>query len=415
MTEQTISPASNAKRRRNGLVIVGLMVLLAALIWGTWHWLHGRYLESTDNAYVAGNVIQITSQIAGTVTDIGVEETDYAQSGQWLIKLDPTDAKVALEQAQAQLAQTVRETRALYANVGALQAQLSARQADAVRAQTDLSKLEEDVRRRTPLLSSGAVGKEEYEHAQQLVNTARQSWLAAQAAVQVAKEQLLASQSQTDGVAVANHPSVERAAARLREAYLALQRCQLVAPINGHIAKRSVQLGQRIQAGAPLMTLVALDQVWVDANFKESQLQNLRIGQKAELTADLYGEKVTYHGQLVGLGAGTGAAFALLPAQNATGNWIKVVQRVPVRIGLDAKELVNHPLRIGLSMEVNVDTHEQTGKILSDASREARSSSTSVYQLQEQSAQQLVSKIIAANLGHAGKSVKPNGVHPTAP
>lgn len=391
--------AQMSARRRQGLTLIAAAVAVSALAWGGWHWFHGRHHQNTDNAYVAGNVVQITPQVGGTVTAIGADDNDFVQAGQVLVKLDAADATVALAQAEAQLAQTVREVRGLFANTATLQAQLQAREADAVRAQTELARLEDDVRRRTPLVASGAVGREEFEHTQQQATVARQAVAAAHAAVLAAREQLAASQAQTEGTAVAEHPAVQRAAAKVREADLALQRIDLVAPIDGHIAKRGVQLGQRVQAGAPLMTLVALDRLWVDANFKESQLQNLRIGQSAELQADVYGSKVTYHGKVEGLGAGTGAAFALLPAQNATGNWIKVVQRVPVRIALDPQELAAHPLRVGLSMDVTVDTQDQSGKALADAPRSAPAAATGVFAAQERAAQQRVDRIIAANLG----------------
>ena len=217
--------------------------------------------------------------------------------------------------------------------------------------------------------------------------------------MQAAREQLAASQTQTEGTTVEAHPNVLRAAAKVHEAYLAMQRATLLAPLDGHVAKRGVQIGQRIAAGAPLMTLVALDQLWVDANFKESQLQQLRIGQKAELHADVYGTKVVYHGTVVGLGAGTGAAFALLPAQNATGNWIKVVQRVLVRIVLVAQELASHPLRVGLSMEATVDIRDQEGKSLSDIPRTTPVAATTVFDDQMRDADAYVAKIISANLG----------------
>ena len=219
--------------------------------------------------------------------------------------------------------------------------------------------------------------------------------------MQAAREQLVASQAMVDGTSVADHPAVQRAAARVREAYLALQRATLLAPADGQVAKRNVQLGQRVQAGSPVMTVVSLNDLWVDANFKESQLQGLRIGQPAELEADVYGTKVVYHGKVVGLGAGTGAAFALLPAQNATGNWIKVVQRVPVRISLDAKELAEHPLRVGLSMNVTVDTADQSGKLLSDQPRTQPASATDVYNTPDRDADALVKRLIASNLGRA--------------
>lgn len=350
----TATEANTARRR--GLTLIAAAVALAGLGWGGWHWMNGRHFESTDNAYVAGNVVQITPQVGGTVVAIGADDTDFVRTGQVLVKLDPADARVALEQAEAQLAQTVREVRQLYANTATLKAQVSLRQADLARVQADAARLQDDVNRRAPLTASGAVGKEEFQHATAQLNAAKSSVAAAQSAVLAAQEQLAASQTQTDGTTVEQHPGVQRAAARVREAYLAVQRAQLVAPLDGHVAKRGVQVGQRVQAGAPLMTIVPLSDLWVDANFKESQLKNLRIGQKAELVADVYGTQVTYHGTIAGLGAGTGAAFALLPAQNATGNWIKVVQRLPVRIKLDPAELQANPLKVGLSMTAKIDT-----------------------------------------------------------
>ena len=395
--------ATNPARRR-GLTLIAAAVALAAIGWGAWHWANGRHMETTDNAYVAGNVVQITPQVGGTVVSIGADDTDYVKAGQLLVKLDPADARVALEQAEAQLAQTVREVRTLFANNSTLKAQVSLRSADLARAQAETARLQDDVARRAPLMASGAVGKEEFQHANAQVTSAKSTVAAAQAAVVAAQEQLAASQTQTEGTSIEQHPNVQRASARVREAYLAVQRAQLVAPLDGHVAKRGVQVGQRVQAGAPLMTLVALNDLWVDANFKESQLQSLRIGQPAELEADVYGTKVKYHGTVTGLGAGTGAAFALLPAQNATGNWIKVVQRVPVRIALDAKQVAEHPLRVGLSMEVKVDTADQSGKTLSDTQRSTPVAATAVFDEQFKAADDEVAQIIAANLGRSSKA-----------
>jgi membrane fusion protein (multidrug efflux system) len=427
------TPASGTNgTRKRGLTLITVLVVLAGIGWGVWHWIYSRHQVNTDNAYVAGNVVQITPQVAGTVIAINADDTDYVRAGQPLVKLDPADARVALEQAQAQLAQTVREVRVLYANNATYGAQIGTRQADVtrsqadvkrtqadlMRAQADLAKSQDDVNRREPLVASGAVGKEEFQHsmaqlasasgsvvaAQAAVTAAQAAVAASQSGVSAANEQLAASQTQTDGTSVDQHPNVLRAAARVREAYLGLQRTELVAPIDGYIAKRGVQIGQRVQAGAPLMTLIALDQLWVDANFKESQLQGLRIGQPADMAADVYGKKVVYHGKVSGLGAGTGAAFALLPAQNATGNWIKVVQRVPVRIMLDPKELTDHPLRVGLSMDVTVDTQDQSGKSLSDTPRTSALASTEVFDAQRQATNAEVDKIIAASLGHKAKT-----------
>jgi membrane fusion protein, multidrug efflux system len=359
---------------------------------------------TTDNAYVAGNVLQITPQVGGTVIAVNTDETDFVRAGQVLVKLDPADARVALEQAQSQLAQTVREVRSVYANTSSLNAQVQLREADAERASVELSRVQEDVNRRAPLVSTGAVSKEEFQHTTAQLDAAKKAYQAAQSALSAAREQYKSGQSQTDGVSVSDHPNVQRAAARMREAYLAFQRSDVLAPAEGHIAKRTVQVGQRVQAGAPMLTMVALNQLWVDANFKESQLQDLRIGQAVELTADVYGKKVTFHGKVQGLGAGTGAAFSLLPAQNATGNWIKVVQRVPVRIALDASELSQHPLRVGLSMEVNVDTADQSGKVLSDTQRQEAASATAIYDSLQQAADIEVRRVINANLGQDGKS-----------
>ena len=402
MTQLSANEKVNA--RRQGLQAIAAAIAVSGLVWGGWHWVSGRHHVSTDNAYVMGHVLQITPQITGTVVAIQAEETDFVRAGQVLVELDASDARVALEQAQAQLAQTVREARALFANTAALGAQVKLREADVQRAQTDVQRAQDDVNRRAPLAPSGAVSQEEFQHVSAQLSAAKSGLNVAQSALDAAKEQFNAGQTQTEGTRIESHPNVARAAAKMREAYLGLQRVNLLAPIDGHIAKRSVQVGQRVQAGAPLMTLVALNQLWVDANFKESQLNELHIGQSAELEADVYGNKVTFHGKVAGLGAGTGSAFSLLPAQNATGNWIKVVQRVPVRILLDAQELTEHPLRVGLSMDVTVDTADQSGKNLADTRREGSVSSTPIYDTLQAAADAQVQRTIVANLGpHSAK------------
>ncbi len=406
-TSNVAAPVANAvsspttdPRRRRGLSLIALAVVLVGVGWGGWHWVAGRHHEYTDNAYVGGNVVQITAQVGGTVVEIQADDTDVVHAGQTLVKLDPADARVALEQAEAQLSQSVRDVRTLFANNSTLTAQVKLRQADVARAKAEVSKAQDDVNRRTPLLVSGAVGKEEYNHTVAQRTAAESTLAAAESGAQGAQDQLVSSQTQTDGTTVADHPAVRRAAAKVREAYLALQRTELVAPIDGQVAKRGVQLGQRVQAGAPLMALVQLDSLWVDANFKESQLQSLRAGQTVALQADVYGKNVTFHGTVIGLGAGTGAAFSLLPAQNATGNWIKVVQRVPVRIALDPEEIKAHPLRVGLSMEATVDTQAQDGQRLSDASPHAPlSSTTPVFDAQQRAADAEVQRVLSSALG----------------
>jgi membrane fusion protein (multidrug efflux system) len=392
------APPPNAPRKR-ALTAVALLVALAGIAYGVYWALVLNHFETTDNAYVQGNVVQITPQVGGTVIAINAADTDRVKAGEWLVKLDPADAQVALDQAEAQLAQTVREVRTLFANNSTLRAQIALRKADLARAQSELVRAEDDVARRAPLLASGAVGNEEFSHVRAQLAAVKSSVAAAQSAVQAAREQLAANQTLTNGVAIDTHPNVRLAAARVRAAYLALHRAVLLAPIDGYVAKRSVQLGARVAAGTPLMSVVPLEDVWVEANFKESQLENLRIGQTVELTADVYGSEVEYHGKVEGLGAGTGAAFALLPAQNATGNWIKVVQRVPVRIALDGKQLAEHPLRVGLSMDVRVDVKNTGGKMLADAAHPANPTRTTVFDHNEGAAQAEVQRIIAANSG----------------
>jgi membrane fusion protein (multidrug efflux system) len=412
--ETTPVPVQGNPNRKKALSAVAAVVVVAGIAYGIYWALVLNHFESTDNAYVQGNVVQLTPQISGTVVAINADDTDHVKAGQLLVRLDPADAQVALDQAEAQLAQTVREVRTLYANNSTLKAQIALREADLARAQSDLLRAQDDVTRRSPLLASGAVGKEEFNHVTSQLAASKSSVVAAQSAVVAAREQLSSNQTLTDGIAVEQHPNVLRAAARVREAYLALRRSELLSPVDGYVAKRSVQLGQRVQAGAPLMSVIALNQVWVEANFKESQLQNLRLGQPVTLQADVYGKKVEYHGSVEGLGAGTGSAFALLPAQNATGNWIKVVQRVPVRIALDAKELVDHPLRVGLSMDTRVDVKNTDGRMLADASRVSAITQTNVFDQNNTAADTEVRKIIVANGGHLGKTDVVGTVRPAA-
>ncbi len=272
-----------------------------------------------------------------------------------------------------------------------------------VKAQTDIARANDDLNRRQSLTGNGAVSKEELNHAQTQLANAKSALAAAQAGVVAAREQLASNQAMTEGTSVEQHPSVQAAAAKVREAYLATQRAALPAPVDGYVAKRTVQLGQRVAAGTPMMSIIPLSQVWVDANFKEVQLRNIRIGQPVKLTADVYGTKVEYTGTVAGLGAGTGAAFALLPAQNATGNWIKVVQRVPVRVALDPKQLAEHPLRVGLSMDATVDVTNKDGKTLADAPRENALSQTQVYTALDDNANAEVRRVIAANAGRGSK------------
>ncbi|EJL69747.1 multidrug resistance efflux pump [Variovorax sp. CF313] len=410
------APAGNGKRRR-ALTALAAVVIVAGGGWGVYEWLVASHYEDTDNAYVQGNVIQITPQIGGTVMAINADDTDFVKAGQPLVQLDPADAKVSLEQAEAALAQAVRQVRTLYANNGSLAAQVTLRQADIVKAQSDIAKAQDDLQRRRALSGNGAVSKEELNHAETQLDTAKSQLAAAQAGVVAAKEALVSNQSLTEGTSVAQHPSVLAAAAKVREAYLATQRVAMPAPVDGYVAKRTVQLGQRVAAGTPMMSIVPLNQLWVDANFKEVQLRNIRIDQPVKLTADVYGKKIEYSGKVAGLGVGTGSAFALLPAQNATGNWIKVVQRVPVRIALDPEQLKSNPLRIGLSMDAEIDISSKSGKMLADAPRAAALTQTQVYSQLDRGADAEVERIVAANLGRSASATAAAAPakNPTAP
>ena len=348
-TDNPKAAAAAPNTRKRLLALLGLGTLLAAAGYGAYYYSVARFHEDTDDAYVNGNLVQLTPQVSGTVVAVNADDTQLVNAGDAVVTLDPADARIALANAEAALGQTVRQVSALYVNNNTLAATVQQRQVDVSRARDDL-------RRRTEVSESGAVAAEDIAHA-------RDSVKAAEAALETAKQQLASNHALTDQASVADHPGVQAAATRVRDAYLANARNTLPAPVTGYVARRSVQVGQRVAPGNPLMAIVPLDGVWVDANFKEVQLKHIRIGQPVELHADLYGSKITYHGKVVGFSAGTGSAFAALPAQNATGNWIKVVQRLPVRIALDPAELRTHPLQIGLSMQVDIDTRERGGEL----------------------------------------------------
>ncbi|ACC70907.1 EmrA/EmrK family multidrug efflux transporter periplasmic adaptor subunit [Paraburkholderia phymatum] len=383
-------PASNGKRKRMMTLLV-IVILIAAIAYGLYYFLVARFHEDTDDAYVNGNIVQITPQVTGTVIAVNADDTQTVKAGDPLVVLDPADSRIALQSAEANLGQVVRQVRGLYADDSQYQAQVAVRQADLSRAQDDL-------KRRMQVAQTGAVSQEEISHARDAVKSA-------QAALDAAQQQLASNRALTANTTIASHPNVQAAAARVRDAYLNNARNTLPAPVTGYVAKRSVQVGQRVAPGNPLMAIVPLNAVWVDANFKEVQLKHMRIGQPVELTADVYGSSVKYRGKVVGFSAGTGSAFSLLPAQNATGNWIKVVQRLPVRIALDPQELEKHPLRIGLSMQVDVSIKDDTGGELGNAANTVYQ--TNVFDKYGDQADAEIARIIAENAGpNAGQPQK---------
>lgn len=348
-TKNQANPANPAQRRKVLAGITASFIAVGAAYAAYYALVLSKYQE-TDNAYVGGNLVTLSSQVTGNVEAIRADETQLVQAGAEIVKLDPADAEVALRQAEAKLGATVRQERQRYSDVGQYEALVAQRR-------LALKNAEEDLARRKPLAADHTVSGEDVEHARQAVANAK-------AAIAVAEKQAEATRAGVSGVPLAEHPAVQAARADYIAAWLAARRNAILAPVSGYVAKRSVQVGAHVTPGTALLSIVPLDQLWVDANFKESELRDIRVGQPVEIEADLYGSKVAYHGKVMGMSAGTGSAFSLLPAQNASGNWIKVVQRVPVRIELDPKELAAHPLRIGLSTTVKVDISKTDGAML---------------------------------------------------
>ena len=346
-----------------------MAVAIGALVWLAWYLVFGRNYVSTDNAYINAEVAQVTPLLAGPVTEIHVKDTQFVHRGDVLVVIDQANVRIALDQALADLAGARRRFRQSAATSGALGAQVTAGAADVARAQAqlavaeaDLVKARTDLGRREALAGTGAVSGDELTAARRSFASAQGATASARAAVEQARAAKAAASGQqaandalVAGSTVDTDPAVLAARARVEAAQLDIQRSVIRAPIDGIITRRQVQLGQRLAQGSPIMTIVPVGSLYVDANFKERQLRRVRVGMPAKVTADIYGSDVVYHGRVAGIGGGTGASMALIPAQNATGNWIKVVQRLPVRIELDPKELAAHPLRLGLSTEVEVD------------------------------------------------------------
>ena len=383
-TNTTIS--SRTARRRVALISLGALFAGVALVYGAYWATVGRFHQATDDAYVAGNEVPVTAEAPGTVTAILADETSEVHQGQVLVRLDDSDARVALQKAEANLASTVRRVEQLYSTERQLGAKVAAQQATLALARSDYA-------RHKNLNERGYYSASALEHSATSVQVDEHDLTEAEQALSAVRAQVLDTQ-------VVDHPDVRLAAAEVRSAYLDLERMTIVSPVSGYVAKRNVQIGARVDGSTPLMVVVPLDQIWVNANFKESQLGRIKPGQPVTLRSDLYGNGAAFHGTVVGVDAGTGSAFALLPAQNATGNWIKVVQRVPVRVAIAREDAAAHPLRLGLSMNVDVDTRASSGPQPAPA---ATAYATPVYDQRLAGAEQLIAAIINSNIANGEK------------
>jgi|HubBroStandDraft_1064217.scaffolds.fasta_scaffold25134_2 membrane fusion protein (multidrug efflux system) len=387
-TRPAAAPATN----RRPLLILGTVVLVAAIAWTAYYLAFMRGHVTTDDAYVNGNLVRLTPQVGGTVIAINTDETQFVHRGQTLVELDPHDADVALAQAKANLAQTVRDVAQLFAE--------AARDAAVIETQrVQLSQANEDVARDQPLIAIHGVTQETMQHEQNSIATARAGLRQAEASLQSAQAAIAGTTPET-------HPRVLQAEAALRTAWLAAARAKVVAPVSGYVVRRAVQLGQQVTPATEMLAIVPVESMWIDANFKENQLSGLRIGQPVNVEVDMYGSHVSYHGRVLGLTPGTGSALAVLPAQNASGNWIKIVQRLPVRIGLDPRELESHPLFLGLSTDINVDVHDQSGAAVSQQPAWPVAQNTDVYAAQDAGADAAINGIVAANLGRTPGSLR---------
>ena len=382
--DSTTTNSPNGKRRRILLLIAVIFIVVGAL-WAAYWVLVLEKREKTDDAYVNGNRVVISAQVSGTVIAVLADDTQLVNAGQILVRLDPTDAQTALSRSASALAQTVRQVRQQKATAGQFDSEIQTRKLELARAEIDLAK-------RQPLIAENAIAGEEVRHAQESVQMAR-------AALTQAERQSQSAHALIDGTPVEGNPAVLQAKDAYRDAWIAAQRNAVVAPVTGYVAERSVQLGQHIQAGEALMTVIPLHSLWVDANFKEVQLRNLRIGQKTQVRSDLYGGSFIFHGHVQGMSAGTGAAFSLLPPQNASGNWIKVVQRVPVRILIDDNDLIKSPLRVGLSATVTVDTTSRDGPVLAQSAGDQPVGDTQVYTQDLAKANAEADVVVRQNLG----------------
>ena len=378
------APSNKTKNRKKGLSIFILLLIVSGIL-AAFYWVFFlKDIERTEDAYVGGNQIMVSGQVAGNVAKINVDNMDKVRAGDILIELDDTNAKLSFEQAQSNLANAVRQIKQLEFTVQQLQATVNANEITLAQAQGNLN-------RRVQLEKSGAIDQESFQHAKEAVALAKANLSSSQ-------NQLAANQALLLARPLMQQPQIQNAVAAVKQAWLNLQRTQIKSPIDGYVARRSAQVGQAVSVGSPLMAVISTEQMWLDANFKETQLTDMRLGQPAEVHFDLYGKDKVFHGTVVGIDIGTGSAFSLLPSQNASGNWIKVVQRIPVRIQLDAQQIAENPLRIGLSATVKVNVANKDGAFLREIDAPRTHYTTDALHYDERAVDSLIQSIIEQNL-----------------
>lgn len=382
-TETQTSSNNKSQQRKKGLSIFILLLLLISIGSAAYWYFVIKGFEETEDAYVSGNQVMVSAQVAGNISKINVDNMDPVQAGDVLLELDDTNAKLSFEQAKSNLANAVRQVSQLNYTVKQLKSAVRANEITLAQAQGNLN-------RRVQLVKDGAIDKESFQHAKEAVELAK-------ANLTTSQNQLEANQALLLDGPLSEQPQIQSAVSNLKQAWLNLERTKIRSPIKGYVARRNAQVGQAVSVGGALMAVVTTDQMWLDANFKETQLTHMRIGQPAEIHFDLYGKDKTFDGKVVGIEMGTGSAFSLLPTQNATGNWIKVVQRVPVRIQLDPQQLAENPLRIGLSATVKVNVSDSKGETLRDQAPATTLYSTNVLQYDESAVNNLIESIIRDN------------------
>jgi membrane fusion protein (multidrug efflux system) len=372
-------------RKRNKAILITLLIF--AILGSAWlaYWLfYGRFHQFTDDAYVDGNNVVLTPQVPGIVVSFSAMDADYVLKGRILVELDKTDAKIALDKAISDLGNAVRTVMQMFEQAKQYEAKLAMRKAEFIKAA-------QDYEHRRNLVDEGGVSLEDFEHAKAALQANFADLIAAE-------HQYIAALAQIENTTVETHPMVDQAKNQVRDTFVSYQRCTIKAPVSGLVAQRTVQVGERVEKGHPLMAIVPLDQMWVNANFKEVQLTKMRVGQPAEVYADIYGSGIKYQGKIAGIGGGTGSVFSVLPPQNATGNWIKIVQRIPVRIVLDQNQIKQYPLRLGLSMEVTVDISDVEKPFIPSERPEGPLYTTDVFADQELGSEELIAEVIALNL-----------------